>query len=123
MVGDLSDVAAVLGAQIENDRNAGLEQLSEFVRSMRGLGLTGVVDIMSFKALLNPLGEDVALTIETTPAGWVDSNTPTEGNDLLRGTEFDDVIDGRGCGGYRESRSRGGSREPSWNTAKSPHGP
>ena len=105
--GDLSDVAAVLGAQIESDRDAGLELLSEFVRSLRGLGIISAIDMTGFKSLLIPLGGDVEQTLVVALSGWVDSNTPTQGDDVLRGTEFDDVIDG--MGGNDRIYGRGGN--------------
>ena len=96
IVGDLSEVAAKLAVQIETDREHGMEQVGEFVRSVRGLGLVGSLDIGSFKFMLAALGEDVSAVLETSLAGWADSNTATEGNDVLRGTDADDLIDGRG---------------------------
>ncbi|PTD96445.1 calcium-binding protein [Pseudothauera lacus] len=96
IVGDLSEVAASLAGLIERDRGYGLEQLGEFVRSVRGLGLAGTLDMLSFKTMMAPLGEDVSAALEAPLVGWVDSNSATEGNDILRGTELDDFIDGRG---------------------------
>ncbi len=96
VVGDLSEVAANLAGLIETDRAHGLEQLGEFVRAVRGLGLLGSLDMGSFRFTMAALGGDVSAVVDASLAGWVDSNTPTEGNDVLRGTDGDDWIDGRG---------------------------
>ena len=96
IVGDLSEVAANLAGLIETDRDHGLEQLGDFVRAVRGLGLLGALDIASFRFTMAALGGDVSAVVDASLAGWVDSNTPTEGNDVLRGTDGDDWIDGRG---------------------------
>jgi len=107
VVGDMSDVAAVLGAKIEDDRDEGQELLGEFVRSLRGLGITSVVDMSGFKSLLTPLGSDVVQTLEVALLGWVDSITPTQGDDVLHGSKFDDIIDGNG--GNDRIYGRGGN--------------
>ncbi len=96
LVGDLAPVAGALTTSIQNDREAGLAQLGDFLFALKGTGMLSRMDVESFKAQLLPLGADVGQTFDTALAGWVSANGPTEGNDVLRGSEFDDVLDGRG---------------------------
>src|SRR5690606_3247280 len=60
VVGDLSEVAANLAGLIETDREHGLEQLGEFVRAVRGLGLLGSLDMGAFRFTMAALGGDVS---------------------------------------------------------------
>jgi Ca2+-binding RTX toxin-like protein len=96
IVGDLSAVAQTLAARIESDREAGLQDLGDFLYSLKGMGLLNRLDVASFKAALLPLGSDVAQTMDTALKGWVATHGPTEEDDVLRGTEFNDILDGRG---------------------------
>ncbi|WP_309269906.1 calcium-binding protein [Azonexus sp.] len=94
--GDLSQVAHTLASQIEADREMGLEVLGDFLLSLRGMGRLDDVDLDAFKAALLPLGADVAQTFDSALTGWLSSNTPSDGNNRLIGTELDDIIDGKG---------------------------
>lgn len=96
VVGDLSAAADVLANRIGTDHDGGLAELGEFLRSLRGIGLLDHLDVAGFKAELLPLGADVAQTFDTALAGWIKSSDPTEGDNVLRGTEFGDLIDGLG---------------------------
>jgi Ca2+-binding RTX toxin-like protein len=107
VVGNLSAVAATLSERLQADREAGLTELADFLRSLKGMGLSTRMDIAGFKAALQPLGADVVQTMDTALKGWVPANGPTDGDDVLRGTEFDDVLDGRG--GNDRLLGRGGN--------------
>ena len=107
VIGDLSVVAQTLTTRIESDRDAGLQDLGDFLYSLKGMGLLDRLDVASFKAGLLPLGVDVAQVMETALTGWVDPLGPTEGDDVLRGTEFNDVIDA--LGGNDHLLGRGGN--------------
>ncbi|WP_205205206.1 calcium-binding protein, partial [Azonexus hydrophilus] len=98
VMGDLSVVADTLSSQIQTDREAGLTELGDFLHALRGMGLLNRLDMGGFKAMLQPLGEDVAQTMETALIGWISGNTliATEGADILRGSNFDDLLDARG---------------------------
>ncbi|MDR2220676.1 MAG: putative Ig domain-containing protein [Methylobacillus sp.] len=93
--GDLSHIAATMATQIETDRAAGLETLSEFLYSFRGAGLLRSMNIESLTAVLLPLGNDVAQIIDLALTGWNSSS-----NSILNGTESDDVINGGGANGW-----------------------
>ncbi len=94
--GDLSQLAMTLTVQIEADREAGLANLGDFLRSLRGMGTLDRMDVAAFKASLLPLGAEISQTFDSALSGWTSSNAPGEGNDVLYGTNFDDVIDGKG---------------------------
>jgi len=106
VVGDLSPVAQTLASRIDSDREAGLEDLGDFLYSLKGMGLLNRLDVAGFKAALLPLGADVVQTMDSALRGWV-AGGPTEGDDVLRGTEFNDVLDGRG--GNDRLLGRGGN--------------
>ena len=95
LVGDLAPVASVLSTSIQNDREAGLSQLGDFLHALKGMGLLNRMDVAGFKAMMLPLGADVGQTFDAALAGWV-AFGPTEGADVLRGTEWNDLLDGRG---------------------------
>ena len=95
-IGDLTQVAHTLAGRIEADRDMGLEMLGDFLASLKGLGRLDDVDLDAFKAALLPLGVDVAQTIDIALSNWISNNIPSAGNNLLRGTELDDLIDGKG---------------------------
>lgn len=107
LVGDLAPVAAALITSIQNDREAGLAQLGDFLYALKGTGMLSRMDVESFKAQLLPLGADVGQTFDTALAGWISANGPSEGDDVLRGNEFDDLLDGRG--GNDRLLGRGGN--------------
>jgi VCBS repeat-containing protein len=106
VVGDLTAVAQTLASRIESDRDAGLNDLGDFLYSLKGMGLLNRLDVASFRAELLPLGTDVAQTMDAALKGWV-AGGPTESDDVLRGTEFDDLIDARG--GNDRLLGRGGN--------------
>lgn len=106
VVGDLSAVAQTLATRIDSERDAGLEDLGDFLYSLKGMGLLNRLDVASFKALMLPLGTDVAQTMDAALKGWV-AGGPTEGEDVLRGTEFNDQLDARG--GNDRLLGRGGN--------------
>ena len=87
VVGDLTAVAQTLATRIDSDRDAGLEDLGDFLYSLKGMGLLNQLDVASFKAELLPLGTDVVQAMDAALKGWV-AGGPTEGDDVLRGTEF-----------------------------------
>jgi len=95
-VSDLSNVVETLTAHLEKDREAGLETLGDFLYSLKGMGLLNRLDVAGFKAMLLPLGADVAQTMDAALKGWVAADGPTEGDEVLRGTEFNDLLDARG---------------------------
>lgn len=59
IVGDLSGVVSSLSELIVDDRENGMEILSEFVRSVHGIGLADSLNMASFKTMMSALGEDV----------------------------------------------------------------
>ena len=91
--GDVSGVAAILRGNLESNRQSGLDQLSDFLHSIRGMGLVNSIDTVQLKNALVAIGSDVAQVIETALSGLVIGGA-TSGNDVLRGTEFDDATDG-----------------------------
>jgi len=105
-VSDLSNVVETLTAHLEKDREAGLETLGDFLYSLKGMGLLNRLDVAGFKAMLLPLGADVAQSMDAALKGWV-AGGPTEGGDVLRGTEFNDLLDARG--GNDRLLGRGGN--------------
>ncbi|MCL5770151.1 MAG: hypothetical protein M1588_02390, partial [Planctomycetes bacterium] len=105
-VGDLSAVAETLTGRIQTDREEGLEALGDFLHSLKGMGLLNRLDVGGFKAMLLPLGADVAQIMDAALAGWTSGGTPTEGSDVLRGSNFDDLLDARG--GNDQLFGRGG---------------
>jgi VCBS repeat-containing protein len=107
VVGDLSSVAQTLASRIESNREVGLADLGDFLYSLKGMGLLNRLDVASFKAQLLPLGTDVAQTMDAALRGWVAGGGPTEGDDVLRGTEFNDLLDARG--GNDRLLGRGGN--------------
>lgn len=106
VVGDLSAVAQTLATRIESDHEAGLADLGDFLYSLKGMGLLNRLDVVGFKAELLPLGTDVAQTMDSALKGWV-AGGPTEGDDVLRGSEFNDLLDARG--GNDQLLGRGGN--------------
>jgi len=94
--GDLSRVALTLSSQIETDRGMGLDALGDFLLSLKATGQLDDVGLDAFKAALLPLGTEVTQTFDAALSGWISNNTGSDGNDLLRGTELDDIIDGKG---------------------------
>ncbi|MBI5780046.1 MAG: putative Ig domain-containing protein [Rhodocyclales bacterium] len=104
---DLSAVAETLTERILMGREAGLIALGDFLYSLKGMGLLNRMDVAGFKALMLPLGTDVAQTMDKALQGWVPANGPTEGDDVLRGTEVGDILDGRG--GNDRLLGRGGN--------------
>ncbi|WP_332752365.1 calcium-binding protein [Hydrogenophaga sp.] len=107
VVGDLTGVAHTLAQQIEAERETGLDALGDFLYSLKGMGLLGSLNVEAFRAELGALGSDVESTMGTALQGWVGDNEPTEAADVLRGTDFDNVIDGRG--GNDRVVARGGN--------------
>ena len=107
VVGDLSTVALTLATRIDSDREAGLSDLGDFLYSLKGMGLLNRLDVASFKAALLPLGADVAQTMDAALTGWVAGGGPSEGDDVLRGTELNDFLDARG--GNDRLLGRGGN--------------
>lgn len=107
VVGDLTAVAQTLATRIDSDRDAGLADLGDFLYSLKGMGLLNRLDVASFKAMLLPLGTDVTQTMDKALLGWVPANGPTEGDDVLRGTELGDILDARG--GNDRLLGRGGN--------------
>ena len=107
VVGDLTAVAQTLATRIDSDRDAGLADLGDFLYSLKGMGLLNRLDVASFKAMLLPLGTDVTQTMDKALLGWVTANDPTEGDDVLRGTELGDILDARG--GNDRLLGRGGN--------------
>lgn len=107
VVGDLTGVAHALAQQIEAERETGLDALGDFLYSLKGMGLLGSLNVEAFRAQLGALGGDVESTMGTALQGWVGDNEPTEAADVLRGTDFDNVIDGRG--GNDRLVARGGN--------------
>ena len=93
--GELAAVADTLTTSIQNDREAGLTELGDFLHSLRGMGLLNRLEVAGLKEMLLPLGADVAQTFDVALKGWV-AGAPTEGDDVLRGTEIGDLFDGRG---------------------------
>ncbi|MBI5329538.1 MAG: putative Ig domain-containing protein, partial [Betaproteobacteria bacterium] len=77
--GDLTQVAAWIGAQLTGDHTAGLQQTADFSRALRGMSALGSVDIQHFQQALLPLGEDVLGVFNSASAGLL----PTENNDIL----------------------------------------
>jgi VCBS repeat-containing protein len=96
VVGDLAVVAQTLMARIQDERAAGLENLEDFLRSLKGMGMLSRVDVTAFKEVLVPLGADVAQSMDSALAGWTHVGIPTEGDDVLHGTDRSDIIRGRG---------------------------
>ncbi|MBT9464373.1 calcium-binding protein [Hydrogenophaga sp.] len=107
VVGDLTGVAHALAQRIEAERETGLDALGDFLYSLKGMGLLGSLNVEAFRMQLGALGSDVESTMGTALQGWAGDNTPTEGADVLRGTDFDNVIDGRG--GNDRLVARGGN--------------
>jgi len=107
VVGDLSAVAQALATRIEREREAGLADLGDFLYSLKGMGLLNRLDVASFRAALAPLGADAVQTMDAALTGWVAADGPTEGDDVLRGTEFNDLLDARG--GNDRLLGRGGN--------------
>ena len=95
VAGDLSAVAQTLAARIESDRDAGLQDLGDFLYSVKGMGLLSRLDVAGFKAALLPLDSDVTQAMDAALNGWVVGG-PTDSDDVLRGTERDDLLDGQG---------------------------
>ncbi len=89
--GDLSLVATDIAAAVGTNRSAGKELLSEFVRSLKGMGAQGSMNIPSFIADLIPLGQDVVSIVDSAFAV-----VGTEGSDNLAGTSGADVLQGLG---------------------------
>ncbi|SMB26121.1 protein of unknown function [Sterolibacterium denitrificans] len=109
IVGDLSAVAAALTEQIQIDRETGLTALRDFLHTLKGTGLLKRLDVVGFKAALVSLGADVVQTMSVALAGWTPGSTPTEGSDVLRGSNFDDLLDA--LGGNDVLDGRGGNDE------------
>ncbi len=89
-VGDLSQVAAALAADFAADRTAGLCELVEFVRVLKGMGALNSLDSAAFQTALAPLatnGDD-----NLSDAG--------NGNFYLRGLGNDALDGGSGNGEF-----------------------
>ena len=106
LVGDLSGVANTLRTWIEAGREAGLTALRDFLHSLKGMGLLESLDVAGFQSALLSLGAEVAHVVDTSLAGWDGRDAPTEGNDVLRGTDVGDVLNG--WGGNDRLYGRGG---------------
>lgn len=51
LVGDLAPVAGALTTSIQNDREAGLAQLGDFLFALKGTGMLSLMDVESFKVV------------------------------------------------------------------------
>lgn len=91
LVGNLGDVAATITAHINADREAGLVELTEFIRSIDGMSAQSTLDLTSFAAALAPLGQDVVEIVGCVSAIW-----GTEASDTISGDASNDVIVGGG---------------------------
>ena len=112
--GDLSAVATALTLAINTDHTAGLEQLAEFSRSVKGMGANAMLNTSVFISTLSPLGSDVVTalgymtgvtsipdwTAGTTRSGfwngsdWGLNLNGTAGNDTLYGDAGNDIMNG-----------------------------
>lgn len=106
VIGDLSPAAQTLTTRLQTNRESGLQDLGDFLYSLKGIGLLNQLDVDGFKASLLPLGADISQTFDAALAGWTSGGTPTEGSDVLRGSNFDDLLDARG--GNDQLFGRGG---------------
>ncbi|WP_246881469.1 putative Ig domain-containing protein [Acidovorax sp. JG5] len=91
LTGNLDLVAAELSSEILVNRSAGKELLSEFVRTLKGMGAQVAMDIASFTQNFIPLGIDVAAIVDSAFA-----IVGTEYNDNLAGTSGGDILQGLG---------------------------
>lgn len=91
LTGNLDLVAAELSSEILVNRSAGKELLSEFVRTLKGMGAQVAMDIASFTQNFIPLGIDVAAIVDSAFA-----IAGTEYNDNLAGTSGGDILQGLG---------------------------
>ncbi|MBF0097993.1 MAG: hypothetical protein HQM04_18240 [Magnetococcales bacterium] len=118
-IGDLSGVAAAITETLAFDRWAGLGQLTEFVRTLKGIGLLAQVKTNEFQLAMDPLGSDVEQIINYSWAGLVATSAHDTlagnsannrlhgmgGNDILTGYDGDDLFNG----GIGNDRLDGGS--------------
>ena len=79
VMGDLTQVATQIAADLAVNRPNGLTELAEFARALKGRGPLERFDTAGFQAALLPLGNDVIGLLNTTWAGLVATN----GNDTL----------------------------------------
>jgi len=84
MKADLSAVTAELAARLASDPTQGREDLAEFARSLRGMGIQEMVNYLSFRETF--ISMDAAL-------GWViDSANGNRTNDAVYGTAGDETL-------------------------------
>jgi hypothetical protein len=85
--------ASVNGSRRGIDRVVGFSALAQWHRSVMRM------DIDSFRAEMQTFGTDVAQAMDAALVDWVAAFGPTEGDDVLRGTELNEWMDGRGGNG------------------------
>ncbi len=98
--GDLSLVTDQLISAINSNRTAGIGQLAEFCRTLKGIGWLSMMDLDSFETSLDALGSDISVVIDTTLMNSLATVTDDylhggAGNDTLNGDEGNDVLIGR----------------------------
>ncbi len=105
---DLSGVAAQITADINVNRSAGKELLSEFMRTLRGVDALSSIDATTFAGYLTPLGADVYSIVNNAafPTGATEGSDQLTGdagantlfglggNDTLTGNGGNDLMDG-----------------------------
>ncbi len=82
-------MAADITTAINADPITGKDLLGEFMRTLKGMGALGVLDLVGFQAALAPLGSDVEIIVIRD---WM--ITGTGGNDNLRGGNDADALYG-----------------------------
>lgn len=103
-IGDLSQVADTLAADIGADRTAGLAEVAEFARALKGMGALDGLDTAGFQEALAPLGQDVTGIFNAAWAGLIATN----GNDTLTAADNSNYTL-RGLGGNDTLTTYGGN--------------
>ncbi|WP_237737027.1 putative Ig domain-containing protein [Serratia fonticola] len=68
--------------------------MSEFLHSLKNMGLLDGLDVTGFRTALVPLGADVVQVMNAALVGWTSGGVSTAGDDVLFGTELGDVLEG-----------------------------
>jgi Ca2+-binding RTX toxin-like protein len=99
--GDLSSTVSLISDSLAWNHNDGLQKISEFIRSLKGMGLLSSMKTDEFQLALAPLGSDVIGVINTAFMGLVatglnDHLAGSSATDYIRGLEGFDYIYGLG---------------------------
>ncbi len=95
VIGRLNAVAEIINERGLVNRSSAISMAGDFIIALRGMGILGALDIAEYRDRLSSFGADFTQALDLALGGWVE-NAASQGNDVLRGTNFADSINGMG---------------------------